>query len=235
MTKAKLISSTMSIVGVLMIALAFVIEDSSKITTVKSFKQETNNGNVINMSLANRTVKTKIEDSNDNIKELNLTNINKSTVSEISMEQSPQAEYIPPRVEVYEHMTMEELAEKLNRSLGAGVISGKGSLIANKCIELGVDPYVAVAIMLHETGCKYRCSRLVTACNNVGGQKGYPACSGGYKGYSTIDEGIVGHIENLARYYRQGLNTVSLIGPRYAQSRTWISKINWYIDTIRNS
>ena len=51
--------------------------------------------------------------------------------------------------------------------------------------------------MLHETGCKYKCSNLVVSCNNVGGQKGSPSCGGGsYKYYATLDDGIVGHIEN---------------------------------------
>lgn len=237
MTKAKIISATMSFVGLFMIALAFVIEDSEKMSTINLMKSDKNDVDVINMSLSNRVVKTKIEkNDSEKIEELKMDDINKKEeVEEVSMEQSPQAEYIPPRVEVYEGMTMEELSDKLNRNLGTGAISGKGNLIATKSIELGVDPYVATAIMLHETGCKYNCSKLVVACNNVGGQKGSPACSGSYKGYNSIDEGIVGHIENLSRYYSQGLNTVSLIGPRYAQSSTWVSKINWYIDMIRNS
>ena len=116
------------------------------------------------------------------------------------MEQTPQSVYIPPRIEVYEGMTLEELGEKINRNLGTGYLSGKGNLIASKCIELGIDPYITTAIILHETGCKYNCSTLVKQCNNVGGQKGAPGCGGGsYKYYATLDDGIVGHIENL--YY----------------------------------
>ena len=42
-------------------------------------------------------------------------------------------------------MTLEELGEKINHSLGTTTLSGKGYLIANKCIELGVDPYIATA------------------------------------------------------------------------------------------
>ena len=48
------------------------------------------------------------------------------------------------------------------------------------------DSYVAVAIMLHETGCKSNCSSLVRNCNNVGGQKGSPGCNGGAASSSAI-------------------------------------------------
>ena len=228
MIKAKIISATMSVVGICMIAIAIVLENDVEVT--KTLKSATNKINVINMSSSNRVVDAKIEDNDSTVPQ-----IQEVTVEEVSMEQAPQAEYIPPRVEVYEGMTMEELANKLDRNLGTDILAGKGMLIANKCIELGVDPYVAVAIMLHETGCKSSCSTLARRYNNVGGQKGAPGCNGGaYKAYTTIDDGIVGHIENLYnRYYSRGYNTVELIGPRYAQSNTWVSKINWYVGQIR--
>ena len=232
MVKAKIISATMSVVGTIMIVLAIVIQynESESKTLINN---ETNDINVVNMSSSNREVVAVIEDENT---QNNIASSEEAKVEEVSMDQAPQAEYIPPRVEVYEGMTMEELSEKLNRSLGTGYIAGKGNVIASKCIELGVDPYVATAIMLHETGCKYSCSKLVLQCNNVGGQKGSPSCSGSYKGYNTIDEGIIGHIENLyLRYYSKGLNTVETIGPRYAESNTWVSKINWYVSQIRAS
>ena len=72
---------------------------------------------------------------------------------------------------VYDGMTIEELSDKLDRALNSDV-SGKGNLIATHSLEMGVDPYVATAILLHETGCKWNCSRLVRECNNVVGQKG---------------------------------------------------------------
>lgn len=228
MTKTKIISTMMSLVGICMIVIAVIIE--SDIPVTKVLKNATNKVNVVNMSSSNRTVDIKIKGL-----ATDFNKIDDVVVQEVSMEQAPQSEYIPPRVEVYEGMTIEELGIKLDRNLGNGLIAGKGLLIASKCIELGVDPYVAVAIMLHETGCKYNCSTLARNCNNVGGQKGAPGCNGGaYKRYNTIDEGIIGHIENLYnRYYSRGYNTPESIGPRYAQSNTWISKINWYIGQIR--
>ena len=51
---------------------------------------------------------------------------------------------------VYDGMTLDELSEKLNRSLNS-TISGKGYLIASHSLEMGVDPYMATAIILHET------------------------------------------------------------------------------------
>ncbi len=227
MIKAKAISATLSLLGIIMIIIAVVLQsDVSSKTKIMENKQE--KVNVANMSSSNRVTETKVVEAQT---ALDTTNVK---VEEVSMEEAPQAEYIPPRIEVYAGMTMDELSAKLDRSLGAGYIAGKGRLIATKALELGVDPYVATAIMLHETGCKYNCSSLVVRCNNVGGQKGGPSCGGGsYKAYATIDEGIVGHIENLYNnYYAKGYKTVASIGPRYAESSTWQSKINWYIEQI---
>lgn len=226
--KSRVVGITLSIVGILMVSIASIIEENDSFDIKKSVN---NNAmdivSVINMSSSNRMKKAEIisdnsVDSDDNVVELN-------------MEQAPQSVYIPPRVEVYEGMTLEELGEKINRNLGTGYLSGKGSLIASKCIELGVDPYIVTAIILHETGCKYNCSTLVKQCNNVGGQKGAPSCGGGsYKYYATLDDGIIGHIENLYyNYFSKGRTTVETIAPRYAASTAWSGKINWYVNLIR--
>lgn len=153
---------------------------------------------------------------------------------EVKMEVAPASIIIPPRVEVYEGMTLEELGAKLDRSL-KNDIAGKGIVIASKCIELGVDPYVATAIILHETGCgQSSCSQIARNCYNFGGQKG-SGC-GAYKRYNSVDEGLQGMIQNLYNnYYARGLTTVETIGPRYAESGTWVSKINWYVNNIRNT
>ena len=137
---------------------------------------------------------------------------------------------------VYDGLTMNELVAKLNRNLGS-TLTGKGQLFAEYCLEKGVDPYLAVAIVLHETGCKYGCSTLTKQCNNVGGQKGSPSCNGGsYRSYPTIDEGIKGMIDNLYyNYISQGLTTPEAINTKYAESTTWSSKIHSYINSIRAS
>lgn len=135
---------------------------------------------------------------------------------------------------VYQDMTMSELAEKLNRSLNS-TISGQGYLIASYSLEKGVDPYLAVAIMLHETGCKWECSTLVKSCYNVGGQKGNPSCgNGSYRRFSSLEEGIKGFIDNLAKnYYAYGLTTPEQMNRKYAGSTTWASKVNAYIEQIK--
>lgn len=226
--KSRVVGITLSIVGILMVSIASIVEENDSF----DIKSNMNNNamdvvSVIDMSSANRVKQAEII-SNDN-------EVANDKVVELDMEQTPQSVYIPPRIEVYEGMTLEELGEKINRNLGTGYLSGKGNLIASKCIELGIDPYITTAIILHETGCKYNCSTLVKQCNNVGGQKGAPGCGGGsYKYYATLDDGIVGHIENLYyNYFSKGRTTVETIAPRYAASTAWSGKINWYVNLIR--
>lgn len=88
----------------------------------------------------------------------------------LSNEEEPTTEVVPERVEVYDNLTIEELTDKLNRTLSSD-LSGKGESFAKYSIDLGVDPYLAVAIAMHETGCTWNCSYLAKTCNNVGGQK----------------------------------------------------------------
>lgn len=134
---------------------------------------------------------------------------------------------------VYDGMTMEDLASKLDRSLNS-TLSGYGHIFAKYSIEYGVDPYLAVAITLHETGCTWNCSNLVQSCNNVGGMKG-SGC-GSYASFSSLEEGIEAMISNLSRnYINQGLTTPETIGTKYAASSTWASKINYYMNSIRNA
>ncbi len=135
---------------------------------------------------------------------------------------------------VYDGMTMEELTNKLNLSLKSS-LSGYGSSFANYAIQYGVDPYLALAITLHETGCNWTCSSLVQSCNNVGGMKGSGGC-GSYAKFDSLDAGIEAMISNLARnYIQKGLTTPETIGPKYAASATWSSKINYYIEQIKNA
>lgn len=135
---------------------------------------------------------------------------------------------------VYDGMTMEQLAAKLDRYL-ASDLAGKGYLYASRCLELGVDPYLAVAISMHETGCKWGCSTLVKQCNNVGGQVAAPRCgNGNYKYYATLDEGIIGFIDNIYyNYVAYGLLTPDQMNPKYAADPNWAMRVNNYIEQIR--
>ena len=136
---------------------------------------------------------------------------------------------------VYDGMTLEELAAKLDRFL-ASDLAGKGYLYASHSLEIGIDPYLAVAISMHETGCAWGCSRLVKECNNVGGQKGSPSCNGGsYKAYATLDEGIIGFLDNIYyNYYRYGLTTAEAMNPKYAADTNWSKNVNKTIEKIKN-
>ncbi len=232
MKKTKLISGITVIVAIMMISIGMVIQNDEMSSTINT-NVDLRDFKIQNMAAStNMIVKKPVNDSDTVKTPTEATNL---VLTEVQMETAPASVIIPPRVEVYEGMTLEELAVKLDRNLGNGIVAGKGSLIATECINKGVDPYVAVAILLHETGCRYSCSSLAKTCYNFGGQKGSPGCNGGaYKRYNSIDEGLVGFIDNLYRnYYSKGLRTVATIGPRYAESNTWVSKINTYVAQIR--
>ena len=169
--------------------------------------------------------------------QITLTTFNKFLEKKVQVEEERKEreyqEYLKSLI-VYDGLTMDELAEKLDRSL-KNELHGYGRLYAEYSLANGVDPYIAVAISLHETGCNGNCSSLMRTCNNVGGQKGYPVCgSGGYKGFDTLEDGIKRFIDNLSRnYFGMGLNTPELMNPKYAGSTTWASKVNYYVDTIK--
>lgn len=200
----------------------------------ENIKYKTSVNKSTEMSAAIKEDKPKIEEKNDK-KEIEDTKEDKveTNVTEVAMvtEEVP-VEPVDPIV--YDGLTMTELANKLDRSLNS-TIAGKGYLFASESLALGIDPYLAVAIVLHETGCKWECSYLVQACNNVGGMKGSPGCNGGsYAAFATLDDGIKSYLNNLYRnYYAYGLTTPDTIGPKYAASPTWSSKINYYIESIR--
>lgn len=225
MKRGKLISSVLATLGIVMISIGLVIQKEDITTLQKQKAIVTKNSEIELKNMATSANTIINEEEEENTQEL----------IAIDMEIAPASVIVPPRIEVYEGMTIDELAAKLNRNLGNGYIAGKGYLIASQCIEKGVDPYVALAIMLHETGCKYNCSSLVRTCNNVGGQKGAPGCNGGaYKAYATLDEGIIGFINNLYKnYYSKGLNTIESIAPKYAASKAWPGKIRSYVEQIR--
>ena len=132
---------------------------------------------------------------------------------------------------VYDNMTLEQLAEKIERNLNS-TLTGKGYLIASYSLQQGVDPYLALAIMLHETGCAWSCSTLTQVNHNVGGMRG----SNGYLYFATIDEGIKAFIDNLSRnYVRYGLTTAETMNSKYAENPNWHVAVNRYIEQIKAS
>ena len=235
MKKVSKLSLTLASIGVFMIGLAgilqykaFEIEDNAVAYETVTMK-DSYAGKVEEVN--NKNKNDLVEESNDNI-EIEEVTINEELEDVKTYE---EVNTVPVDPIVYDGLNMGELADKLNRSLKS-TISGKGYLIASYSLQLGIDPYMATAIILHETGCNGTCSSLVRECNNVGGQKGGPSCGGGaYKAYPTLDEGIMGYLDNLYRnYYSYGLTTPETIGPKYAASTTWASQVNNYIALIRS-
>ncbi len=244
MKKVSKLSLTLASIGVFMIGLAGVLQ-------YKAFEIEDNTVayETVTMNDSYSGKIKEVDDKNEDISDIesgdNTEIENNSTdikTEEVVIEEEledvktyEEVSTIPVDPIVYDGLTMGELADKLNRSLKSN-ISGKGYLIASYSLQLGIDPYMATAIILHETGCNGTCSSLVRECNNVGGQKGGPSCGGGaYKAYPTLDEGIMGYLDNLYRnYYAVGLTTVETIGPKYAASTTWASQVNNYIALIRS-
>ena len=140
---------------------------------------------------------------------------------------------VPEKVIVYDDLSMEELSDKLNRTLSSD-LSNKGESFAKYSIDLGVDPYLATAIAMHETGCAWDCSYLAKACNNVGGQKGY-GC-GEYAYFDSLEEGIYQFVLNIKnKYVDYGLLTADEMNPKYAEDPSWSSKVNNYIEKIKNN
>lgn len=226
MKKMEVISTITSVVGMIMMVLGIVVQNDYTKNLDK--KEQNENTSITNIAASTNMI---VKEGKQQEKKKNLL------LTEVEMETAPASVIVPPRVEVYEGLTLEELSAKLNRHLGNDIIAGKGQLIAAESLNRGVDPIVATSIILHETGCGSNCSNLARYCYNFGGQKGSPGCNGGsFKQFDSIDEGLVGMISNLQRnYYSLGLDTVEKIAPKYCEGNTWAGKINWFVNKIRNN
>ena len=198
-----------------------------------TYKKETSL-NISKNHYLNMTFYANILDS----KELENKNI---LLKESDSETKPEIINIPEIKEddkiIYDDMTITELTNKLNKNLNS-TLSNTGYFFADYYRKTGLDPYLSVSIVLHETGCKWNCSSLVTDCNNIGGMRGGEKQCGstGYRAYDSLEEGINGYLDMLYNnYYKEGLNTPELINPKYAASTTWSENINNYINEIRAS
>lgn len=226
MRKTKIISYLLIIVAVLMVSVGLRLQEKVSIKSNDDLTfYEVNTNNI--------TASENVLSKNDMLQ----YRVDNSSITESEMETAPASVLVPPRIEVFDGLTMEELAAKLDKNLGNDIMGGKGYFIASNCIEKGVNPYIAAAIILHETGCGTKCSNLARYCYNVSGQKGRPGCNGGsFKKFDSLDEGIMGLINNLYKnYYSVGLDTVEKIAPKYAEGNTWAGKINYFVNKIKNS
>lgn len=137
---------------------------------------------------------------------------------------------------IYDGMTLTELTDKLNKSLGS-YLTNTGYFFAKYTKDTGIDPYLSVAIVLLETGCKWTCSSLTVRCNNIGGLKGGQSCEGrSYSRYDSLEEGIQGYLNIIYNnYYLKGMTTPETMASTYAASNEWSSKVNTYINEIKNA
>lgn len=176
------------------------------------------------------------------IPEAETTTTTKTTTTLVTTTKIQETEKVEPVINnevinddgsiVYDGLTLTLLTEKLNKNLSS-TLTNTGIYFANYTKKTGLDPYLAVAIVLHETGCKWTCSSLVRNNYNIGGLK-----SGGkFIKYNTLEEGIDGYLNILFNnYYSKGLTTAELMQSKYApSSTTWTDKINWYINNIKES
>lgn len=139
-------------------------------------------------------------------------------------------------VKVWDGLSKEELINRLNKNL-YHELAGTGEYFADYTIETGLDPYLAVAIINLETGCKWKCSYLARNCYNIGGLKGKPSCNGSsYAKYDNLEDGIRSYLNILYKYYwKKGLTTPEKMNSKYAESPTWAQKVNAYYETIKAS
>lgn len=130
-----------------------------------------------------------------------------------------------------EEIQEENIANQLNKLLKS-TLANTGNLFAKYSNQYGVDPFLATAIALHETGCSWSCSSAVNNKHNVGGMMG----SNGLIYFDSLEAGIEAFIKNLKKnYYDYGLTTPEQMNKKYASSTTWASKINDYINKLKNA
>lgn len=221
--KAKLKLLEVGLLSLVMILDVYLINLNTSVSKYETLKKVKSTANYIEIEA--------IEDVDSEILENSVVmNEVMEDITEVNNIEEP-VPVVEEEPKVYDGKTLDEVADLLNKSLNS-TISGKGYLIASYSIEKNVDPYMATAIMLHETGCKWGCSRLVVECNNVGGQKGTGCGSYGY--FNTLDEGIMAFIDNLNRnYISYGLTTPEEINSKYAEDKNWSENVNKYIEIIK--
>ena len=219
--KKKLVIFSSLIIVLLIILLLVPVKEKNVFTRMIKITGNFNSANV-----------EELEIIEVNTEDVEVTNgVDKDEKVEDTMEVEVVEEVVPEVV--YEGMTMDELASKIDRSL-KNELSGKGYLYASYSLEKGVDPYLAVAISLEETGCNWNCSGLVRSCNNVGGMKGSGCGSYGY--FNTLDDGIKAFIDNIKRnYVDYGLTTAEAMNSKYAENPAWSTNVNNYINRIKNN
>lgn len=136
----------------------------------------------------------------------------------------------------YKGLSASEIGRKIDTLLSKSTLKGKGVVFAQKALALNMDPYLTASVMLHETGCAWKCSNLVRTKYNLGGLKG---SNGSYKKFSSLDAGIEGYVNILYKnYYSKGLKTPEAMAKKYTGQKnpsTWISKVKSYMKKIEKA
>ena len=220
---------------ILVFLITLLITDDKKNTTMFTRMISLTN-NKLSSGLIDNELKVVEVNSNKQSNDEEETQANNQSIEEINADETASepedAKPVTPEI-VYDGLTMDELASKLERSM-KNELSGKGLLYASYSLEKGVDPYLALAISLEETGCNWNCSYLVKTCNNVGGMKG-SGC-GSYGAWPTLDDGIKAFIDNIYNnYVAYGLTTADTMNPKYAENPAWSTNVNRYISSIQNN
>jgi hypothetical protein len=222
MKKLPSVKAIMAVIAIILINIlsANEIDGNKKINNSETL---TMNNYVLASSISNERL-------------LNQTKVNNELLALNEDTEEVKEPVIIPEI-VYDGMTMEELATKLEKNLKS-TLKGYGTVFAEYSIKYEVDPYLSLAIVLHETGCySGKCSTLASKCNNIGGMKGSPGCGGGaYKKFSSLEDGIEAFYKNLSKnYYKKGLTTPETIGKKYAESESWPTRIRYYMNIIEKS
>lgn len=229
--KAKLRLLEVGILTIVIILDAYLINSNTKVSEyqTRATRSTANYIDVTNVDLEEQKKQFEQQDLANvynNVKEKR-----EEVIDDKKVEEKVEEPIIVAPAIVYDGMTLEQLTTRINNSLNS-TVSGKGHLIASYSLEKGVDPYIATAIMLHETGCQSECSRLVKECNNVGGQKG-SGC-GSYSAFPSLEEGIKAFIDNIYKnYVSYGLTTPEAMNSKYAADKNWSVNVNKYIEIIK--
>ena len=131
---------------------------------------------------------------------------------------------------IFDGLTLTELTNKLNKSLKSN-LTNTGYFYADYTRKTGLDPYIAVAITLEETGCSsvYGCASWAVSRNNWGGMIGFS--------YTTLNKGLEAHLNNLYYgYWSKGLTNVDSIAHKYNPSNEfeYARKIRNWIEVVKN-
>ncbi len=143
---------------------------------------------------------------------------------------------------VFENESADTIGKKINLYLKEE-LAGYGDLISRYAIINNVNPYLIASMIIEETHCDFKCSVLVTKCNNVyeaiynKDSLNQAACfEGYYQKFDTIDASIKSFIKYVkVEFYEHDLKTPNSIYKKYNKDVRWAFIVNQYMDQIKKS